>query len=341
VTHFLDTLPFDFSQRPAQELVEFLSETYYLQPEAVALVKAAGVKPASIAFGGPMRLVWSDILEKARNQDRLRTLLQVIIDQDDVAVAARVREWLDEEPPTNAEEPAAEPEWRGGDELQISPAPTLLDVAFLGRGAELAAAVCRLRITFPSSRPKLGTAFLVGENLLLTNHHVLFDRRNGNARANGVEAWFGYERGFDGFDDQPYHKVAGLPESIRGDETHDWAVVGLGDPGAPAGTPVIALNGAPPPAAGDRVYIIQHPNGSPKKIGMINNEIRFVDDDVVQYLTDTYAGSSGSPVFDERWRLVALHHRWVEYKRQGEIEYRNQGRRITRVAAGLSAAGIL
>jgi len=118
-------------------------------------------------------------------------------------------------------------------------------------------------------------------------------------------------------------------------------VVGLGDPGAPAGTPVIALDGAPPPAVGDRVYIIQHPNGSPKKIGMINNEIRFVDDDVVQYLTDTYAGSSGSPVFDERWRLVALHHRWVEYKRQGEIEYRNQGRRITRVAAGLSAAGIL
>ena len=62
---------------------------------------------------------------------------------------------------------------------------------------------------------------------------------------------------------------------------------------------------------------------------------------MVQYLTDTYAGSSGSPVFDERWRLVALHHRWVKYKRQGEIEYRNQGRRITRVAAGLSAAGIL
>ena len=189
MTHFLDTLPFDFSRRPAQELLEFLYETYYLQPEAIGLVKTAGVKPAAIAWGGPMRLVWMDILEKARNQDALRRLLQVIAEQANAAVAARVKEWLDDDPPTNAEEPAAQLTGVAGrrPSSRISPAPTLLDVAFLARGAELAPAVCRLLVTFPSSKPKLGTAFLVHENLLLTNHHVLHDRRHGNEPATGVE----------------------------------------------------------------------------------------------------------------------------------------------------------
>jgi hypothetical protein len=31
--------------------------------------------------------------------------------------------------------------------------------------------------------------------------------------------------------------------------------------------------------------------------------------DLVQYATDTEAGSSGSPVFDQQWQIVALHHR--------------------------------
>jgi len=88
------------------------------------------------------------------------------------------------------------------------------------------------------------------------------------------------------------------------------------------------------------VYIIQHPNGGMKKIGMIHNVVRYVDDDVIRYLTDTEGGSSGSPVFNERWQVVALHHYWVTDTVDGKTEIRNQGRRIERVVAGLAAAGI-
>ena len=98
---------------------------------------------------------------------------------------------------------------------------------------------------------------------------------------------------------------------------------------------------AAPVRVDDRVYIIQHPSGAPKKIGMIHNVVRSVDDDVVQYLTDTEGGSSGSPVFNEQWGLVALHHQWVEATINGVKEIRNQGRRIERVVAGLQTAQVL
>jgi V8-like Glu-specific endopeptidase len=38
------------------------------------------------------------------------------------------------------------------------------------------------------------------------------------------------------------------------------------------------------------------------------NAVVLVGEGRVQYLTDTLPGSSGSPVFDADWNVVALHH---------------------------------
>ena len=345
MTHFLDTLPFDLSSQPARELWAFLSDTYYREPQVEVLLRQAGIKPATINWAGSMELTWADILITSRNQGLLRPLLQVIASGTDVAVAARVQEWLGPEPPTNAPPSSAgEPDWKGftggaGFERQILAEPTLLDVAFLRRGTELAAGVCRLLVTTEDSKKFVGTGFRIAENLLLSNHHVIFDRSHGNARPVAVEAWFGYERAFDGADLQ-HDVVHGLPESARGGLDHDWAVIELDSP-MPEGTPIISLTAQSTPRPGDRVYIIQHPNGGPKQIGMIHNEVRYVDQDVLQYWTDTAAGSSGSPVFDEQWQLVALHHRYVKHQADGGTEYRNQGRRIERVAEALAAADLV
>lgn len=214
-------------------------------------------------------------------------------------------------------------------ERQIGDESTLIDVAFLRRGAELAPAISRLLVTLPSGK-FYGTAFRIGTDLLLTNHHVLFDHDKGDAKASDVEIWFGYERDLTGRD-LAFQTVRGRPDTIVGDKDHDWAVV-RADGAIPDGVPILDLSPGSV-AVDDRVYIIQHPNGGPKKIGMVHNVVRFVDDAVVQYWTDTEGGSSGSPVFDETWRLVALHHRWVKVGK----EIRNQGQRIERVVEGLRA----
>jgi V8-like Glu-specific endopeptidase len=344
MTHFLDTLPFDWSQPAARELRDFLASTYFRVPPVIELVQQAGIKVAAIGWDQPMQLVWHDVIQQARNEDRLRKLLQQIMESGDTAVSVRLREFLDAAPVVAS--PAAEPgpgTWKGfGDhdalERLIVDESTLLDIAFLRRGIELSAAVARLLVTVPNGDRYYGTAFRISDDLLLTNHHVLYERTS-EAPASAVEAWFGYENDVAGQLLAPT-VVTCLPETIVGDKQRDWAVIRVAT-AMPPGTPVIELDRAAPVRPDDRVYIIQHPNGGTKKIGMIHNVVRYVDNDVIQYWTDTEAGSSGSPVFNERWHLVALHHRWVVLNSGGTTEYRNQGQRISRVAEGLTAAGLL
>jgi endonuclease G len=334
---FVDTVPFDWSDRRARDLRDLLANTYYTLRSVLAFLTLTTVPPGAVNLDGSMLEVWHDIITKAANRGALRDLLQLVASSGDKAVALRIEEILGAEPVAPAPPPAEEPDWKNADveafERQIGDESTLIDVAFLRRGAELAPSVSRLLVTLPAGK-YYGTAFRIGADLLLTNHHVLFDHDAGDAVATEVEIWFGYERDLSGRD-LAYETVRGRPDTIVGDKLHDWAVVRV-EGAIPNGVPIIDL--APGSvAADDRVYIIQHPNGGPKKIGMVHNVVRHVDDTVVQYWTDTEGGSSGSPVFDETWRLVALHHRWVKVDK----EYRNQGQRIERVVEGLRAKGLV
>ena len=55
------------------------------------------------------------------------------------------------------------------------------------------------------------------------------------------------------------------------------------------------------------VNIIQHPDGDSKRVGLRNNLVDKVVGNDLRYFTDTRKGSSGSPVLDDEWRVVALH----------------------------------
>ena len=62
---------------------------------------------------------------------------------------------------------------------------------------------------------------------------------------------------------------------------------------------------------GEFVNVVQHPNGEPKQLALRENEVVDLLEDFLHYETDTSPGSSGSPVFNDQWEVVALHHSGV------------------------------
>ena len=50
------------------------------------------------------------------------------------------------------------------------------------------------------------------------------------------------------------------------------------------------------------------PLGGPKQIALTSNQVINIYDHRVQYVTDTLPGSSGAPVFNAGWEVVAVHH---------------------------------
>ena len=59
---------------------------------------------------------------------------------------------------------------------------------------------------------------------------------------------------------------------------------------------------------GEFVNIIQHPEGDYKQVVLRENQLVTRLDKVLHYLADTNPGSSGSPVFNDQWEVIALHH---------------------------------
>ena len=193
----------------------------------------------------------------------------------------------------------------------------LRPISFLEMGTRRARCVTQVIVTGLG----LGTGFLIAPNLLLTNNHVI--PSVDHARQTLLR--FNYETDVSGqLMASSYYNCA--PDILFvTSEALDYTLVGVqGDPGMQFGF-------VPPyrtaVSAGMRVNIIQHPGGQPKQIGLVDNEVAYADGQVVQYLTDTMPGSSGSPVFDDGWALVALHHSggWIPEPNGNSTHFRNEG----------------
>ncbi|MEJ7740422.1 MAG: serine protease [Chitinophagaceae bacterium] len=57
-----------------------------------------------------------------------------------------------------------------------------------------------------------------------------------------------------------------------------------------------------------RLYVIGHPKGGGLQFSMQDNLLLDCQDPFIHYRTPTEPGSSGSPVFNQQWELVGLHH---------------------------------
>jgi endonuclease G len=88
---------------------------------------------------------------------------------------------------------------------------------------------------------------------------------------------------------------------------------------------------------GEYVSIVQHPSGAPKVVAIRENRVNDVFDEFIHYATDTEPGSSGSPVFNDGWKLVALHHAGVPDPNDSTRYVANEGIRISSIANFLKA----
>ena len=213
-----------------------------------------------------------------------------------------------------------------------------LDVRFLEGGAAAARAVGRVWIQDENQNPLgYGSGWLVTPRLLLTNHHVLPTPEI--ADASRIE--FNFQIGLDG---QPLHAVTfdlDPEEFWIAEEAADFALVAVHDPAhALEGFGYLRLIGAEGKAiVGECVNIIQHPRGERKRVAIRENRIVDLIDDFLHYETDTEPGSSGSPVFNDQWEVVALHHASVARPSGADSQYANEGIRVSRLLQHVFAAG--
>jgi endonuclease G len=180
----------------------------------------------------------------------------------------------------------------------------------------------------------VGTGWLVASQLLITNHHVIAARLQGEPQASSEEFHIQAEQAVAWFD---YLTEDGTKAECRcikllhEDVQLDYALLRLEDTPVLAGRPVLSIARQLALHQADRLNIVQHPGGGPLKYAIRNNFYigPGKTPNFIRYLTDTEGGASGSPVFDDDWLVVALHHAAQKvppksYK--GEtIKYHNEG----------------
>ncbi len=203
----------------------------------------------------------------------------------------------------------------------------LLGIAFLERGVQVSRSV-----GFIEMERGVATGFLVADDVLMTNNHVFREAEE----AQGAVVKFNYQNGLDG-KPMPTDDYDIDPDAFFWtDPDLDCSVVRVKrSPGSKWG--VIPIPRSAAVGVNDQVVIVQHPAGRPKEIALSDNEVAFVNNDVVQYLTDTEPGSSGSPVFDIGWKLVGLHHSggWIPEPNSQSTHFRNEGIRISAIRKAL------
>lgn len=201
----------------------------------------------------------------------------------------------------------------------------LQEVNYLLRGSVVAHAIGRVHLYRPDGRTTrgFGTGFLITPNVLLTNNHVLENRDQ--AQAATVE--FEYELDIE---DEERTKVVFPLEPDRlflTNQALDFSIVAVAEAPIGGGGKRLAdygclplLGNAGKAMEGEWLTIIQHPGGERKQVCVRENRLMKRTDDVLWYSTDTLGGSSGSPVFNNDWYVVALHHSGVPETKGGRVQ---------------------
>jgi len=240
---------------------------------------------------------------------------------------------------------------------RILQANDLLAIRYLEIGQRTARCVGRVRIKEAGKTIGFGTGFMVAPRLMLTNNHVL----DSADRAAHSQVEFNFQENVDGKSlpisvfnlapselfitnrDLDYSLVAVSPQSGDDASLESFGFMKLIEE---EGKLIVK----------EAVSIVQHPNGEPKQLAIRENRVVDILPNFVHYKTDTAPGSSGSPVLNDQWEVVALHHSgvpnrdgagnilaigggiWEPSMGENRIDWlANEGVRISRIVADIRA----
>lgn len=316
------------------QLSETLSGLYFRTKEITELIIRAGFSPAKFDLDGAANVVWTLAIKRMEQMGQVIKIVDAaLVDYPENPV---LLDYKNDKPVITKTVYAGEqPVWKGspakGELEKITGAQsTLLPISFFEKGMKKGEAVAR--VLTPEG---MGSGFLISEDsLFLTNNHVF----NTKDIAGRSRVQFNYQQTLNGLAAES--ETLDVDNSVFDtDAADDWSIVKIkGDPAKKYGylkltNQVIAKE--------DFVNIIQHPGGEYKQIGLYHNVVTNVDANRVQYLTDTMPGSSGSPVFNSDWNVVALHHSGGFFAEPGSQDrvLRNEGININKVIAALKAKG--
>lgn len=259
-------------------------------------------------------------------------------------------------------DPAARPLASAGLENIVNAAAGFADIAVFRQGlAEAEVRTARIEI---GGKAK-GTGFLVGESLLLTNWHVV---KNG---VDGAIARFDHKVLPGGTVASKGRSVPLASKWLEAHSPHDSDSVEISDEGPRTGTwdfalvrlaqPVASQGIGPEPLVANAeprgyfelvgtpydfdpaepLLIVGHPDARPTQLSYASpSGVRHtLHLSRIRYQTNTEAGSSGSPVFNREWRVVALHHVGGPTSHAGEFNPQtgdfNQGIAIAAIVSNL------
>lgn len=329
----------DWTPRLTQ-LNDVLGDLVPHQEGIAKFIKAAGLKLAMVNFNGNALDIWNSAIDEARKNNKVDNLIGVVLEKypnNPFLKTALSPIELNYSISPKLEEIS---DWKGIDEDTLEVLTmgfdTLLPINFLERGIISSRSVAKVEKK-KGTVTEVGTGFLfkvdsIDEMFFMTNFHVISDKSEiGNTRI-----IFDYEEDINGNtkasksfkinSDGPWYvspvaqNDVSIFKLIETDEIRQFGFI-----------PINKVN----VAKNDFVNIIQHPAGQLKKIALYHNIVTNIDNRVIQYLTDTMKGSSGSPVFNSNWEVVALHHSGgaarVNEPQINEAKYRNEGIHINNI----------
>jgi trypsin-like peptidase len=241
---------------------------------------------------------------------------------------------------------------------------------FLINYTRLSRQVCKVEVALRDSR-QCGTGFLVGPDVVLTNYHVIGALLAEQGPASSVVCRFDYlqsptkvvlDKTSVGLSTKarfplawaPPSQIDGIVDPTRDPADHelDYALLQLE---RAIGDEVVAVDGtrrgfvpirdAPAPEQqrhfrrGDPLIIVQHPEGGPMCVAIDTGGVIGLNGNLtrLRYRTNTEAGSSGSPCFNDGMVAIALHHAGDPNFAPRHMPTFNQGIPLRRIVEHISA----